>query len=102
MKSKKTDRPKPKGNSGGLLPPPPGGVRISAPPKPQTPVIAPPAQQHVSPVTPVQNTATNQNAASNLDLLGGFGMPSSQPITQPQNTASADLWGGFASNTKYV
>lgn len=90
-------RPKTSGFSGtpGLLPPPPGGVKIPPP-------VSKPTQQ-ISPQEPEKPISTAPvSQASNSDLLLDFG---SQPLesstnqtsSAPQNAAGTDLWGDFTT-----
>ncbi|XP_066971208.1 NECAP-like protein CG9132 isoform X1 [Macrobrachium rosenbergii] len=86
-----TNRPKPKGAGPGLglLPPPPGGVKLAPPPGS--------ANTTPSPSGP-------SPPSSNLDLLGGLGSaPSNPPAAAPPAAAAGsggtEMWGDFASAT---
>lgn len=87
-------RPKTGAFSGtpGLLPPPPGGVKLPPPSKP-TQQISPQAITNVSPNAPV-NPSTN-------DLLLDFTSQSSASCTNQtaasQNPTGTDLWGDFTT-----
>ncbi|XP_071515124.1 NECAP-like protein CG9132 [Panulirus ornatus] len=79
------NRPKPKGGSGnlGLLPPPPGGVKLAPPPAP--------ASASTSPAAPPAPT-------SNVDILGELSGAPSNPMAQPAVAGGAgESWGDFAS-----
>jgi hypothetical protein len=88
VQTKKADtpgaaKPRPKGNaSGGLLPPPPGGVKVAAPMQPAHPS----PEHHAAPSQP----------KSNMDLLVDFGAPA-QPPSNPAPSRPADPWGDFAA-----
>ncbi|XP_045606070.1 NECAP-like protein CG9132 [Procambarus clarkii] len=77
------NRPKPKGGAGGLglLPPPPGGVKLAPPPGPAG-------------IT----TSSPPSAASNLDILGDLSDAPSSPASQTgAGSGTGESWGDFAS-----
>ena len=88
-------KPRPKASMGAspiLLPPPPGGAKLSAPAKPAF-------TNNPSPSTPISQTSsvTSTRAAgppaSNLDLLVDLGHLAN---TQSQPSGTADGWDDFA------
>ncbi|XP_021372552.1 adaptin ear-binding coat-associated protein 1-like isoform X2 [Mizuhopecten yessoensis] len=96
---------RPRGNAGGgigILPPPPGGVKLPAPPgggiQPPQPsfVGAPvPTQPQAAPVA--QNNSSS--ASSNIDFLFDLGPRNndSAPLQPQAVQSSSDPWGDFAS-----
>ncbi|XP_071110618.1 adaptin ear-binding coat-associated protein 1-like [Haliotis cracherodii] len=90
-------RPRAKaGGAIGLLPPPPGGVKL--PPPGGVSVQAPP--QAAQPVAQPASQPGNQSGTQNLDLVldigGAPALAPSQPA-QPTKKATPDLWGDFTS-----
>ena len=105
-------KPRPKATTGGtpgLLPPPPGGLKIAGPPRAGR---SSPSEQSVvpSPTAPVNNllqTSTTKNSSNDLDFLLDIGPStgSSQPTTQKsqqsfqqlstQPAQAVDPWGDF-------
>ena len=106
-------RPKPSpGGTPGLLPPPPGGIKIAGPPR--TTGRSSPSQQSASVVPPsaatanyVSKPATGSNSNNDLDFLLDLGgsSGSSQENTQQSQHAfqqssiqpvqAVDPWGDF-------
>ena len=105
-------KPRPKATAGGtpgLLPPPPGGLKIAGPPRAGR---SSPSEQSVVPLptAPADNllqTSTTKNSSNDFDFLLDIGAStgSSQPSTQqPQQSfqqlstqpaQSVDPWGDF-------
>ncbi|ESO91325.1 hypothetical protein LOTGIDRAFT_228788 [Lottia gigantea] len=109
--NKKSDaskpRPRPQGGGAiGLLPPPPGGVKLAPPGKGASPVHKPPTPQP-SPVNPMPPPGNS------LDLLCDFGSTSTnnstfqssnmsafpQATSQTSKLDSGDPWGDFTGST---
>lgn len=94
VSSKPKARPNAGGLSSGILPPPPGGVKI-APPSASgmrtTPTSSP---SHQAP--PKQTTVS---ASSNVDLVLGIGdgAHGGQPVPARPAAAGGESWGDFAS-----
>lgn len=92
--SKPKARPNAGGLSSGILPPPPGGVKI-APPSASgmrtTPTSSPSHQ-----ASPKQTTVS---ASSNVDLILGIGAGAhaGQPVPARPAAAGGESWGDFAS-----
>lgn len=91
-------RQKPGNSTGsGLLPPPPGGIRIPPPSGAKTPS----SPKLMSPVNPVTSTSTKDSENSSASsLLLDLDAPPSVPknnVVHPPTTAGGDLWGDFAT-----
>ncbi|XP_069123427.1 adaptin ear-binding coat-associated protein 1-like isoform X2 [Argopecten irradians] len=108
--TKKSDssntKARPRGNAAGgmgILPPPPGGVKLPPPPggsiqaPPQMLTTQVPKQPQEAPVT--QNN--DSNGSSNIDMLLNFGSTDSSSVSsslQPQTVQNSnDPWGDFTS-----
>ncbi|KFM61236.1 Adaptin ear-binding coat-associated protein 1, partial [Stegodyphus mimosarum] len=93
-------RPKPSTFSGtpGLLPPPPGGVKLPAPPtsRPVNQSEAP----HSTPLSQ-SNSAVNSQSSSAADLLLDLGLSAETGESKPAsaNSSGAELWGDFTTAT---
>lgn len=83
-------RPKPRGGGTGLLPPPPGSIKLPGPPSQIQPAEIPAQQATTQPQEPV---APNNNA----DVLFDLDQGSSAPTLEPKSTTAGDSWGDFAT-----
>ncbi|XP_060073472.1 adaptin ear-binding coat-associated protein 1-like [Ylistrum balloti] len=107
--TKKSDssntKARPRGNAGGggigILPPPPGGVKLPPPPgggiQPPQPASAAQARMQPQAAPVAQNNSSS--ASSNIDLLLDLGTTNSDSTPlQPQAVQSSnDPWGDFTS-----
>ena len=105
-------KPRPKPNLGGtpgLLPPPPGGIKIPGPPRTHQTQSSPVHQPAAAPTAPP--AAKSSTGGGDLDFLLDMGgsqqasNPSSQSQTFQQSSQStqplqsSDPWGDFTNNS---
>ncbi|KAG8184502.1 hypothetical protein JTE90_002349 [Oedothorax gibbosus] len=98
--SKKSSKPRPKSTSAGfsgtpgLLPPPPGGVKLPPPSTSKTATQSNPAK-------PTNGASSIPSVTNDLLDLGSLSLSSVEPALNPapasQNSSSNELWGDFTT-----
>ncbi len=89
-------RPKASGGAMGILPPPPGGIKVAGPPKAK-PDDSPQHLRHTAPIQPA-TAAVPPSGGLGIDFLD-FDTPSGGDLQQPAKPIqqNSDPWGDFAS-----